>query len=250
MSKLVYVLPVHNEEKVLVANVGRLTSYLERWPGAEVFLVENGSKDASWALSQSLEDEGKGGGDGKSGGARVSAFQEPNAGIGYAYHRGLTEAVARFGPTPSRWAILTAADLPFGFSDLEAAMVSLPLPGARILMGSKAHPDSRVDTSTKRKIMSAAYRLARRAVIGMQVGDSQGSVFVRLDLASELLPKIEARGFFYSTELCHFAERAGETIIELPVVLEAQQRASTVRPARDGLAMARELFRLRAQERK
>ncbi|MBX3191369.1 MAG: glycosyltransferase family 2 protein [Labilithrix sp.] len=240
-SKLVYVLPVHNEEKVLAANVGRLTSYLERWPDAQVFLVENGSKDGSWELSRTLE-----GGTG----VQVRAFQEPNAGIGYAYHRGLAEAVEQFGPAPSRWAVLTAADLPFGFSDLEAAMVDLEGSAARILVGSKAHPQSQIDRSFKRKMMSAAYRLARRAAIGMRVGDSQGSVFLRLDLASALLPKIEARGFFYSTELCHFAERAGETIVELPVVLEEQQRESTVRPARDSLAMARELMRLRAHEKK
>jgi len=79
----------------------------------------------------------------------------------------------------------------------------------------------------------------------MNVGDSQGSVFLRLDLAAELISKVQARGFFYSTELCHYAERAGEEIVELPVVLEAAQRASTVRPGRDGFTMARELWRLR-----
>ena len=105
--------------------------------------------------------------------------------------------------------------------------------------------DSQADTGPKRRLMSSMYRMARRLVVGMQVGDSQGSVFVRLDLASQLVERIETRGFFYSTELCYFAEQAGETIIELPVVLEASQRASTVRPAADGLTMARELWRLR-----
>jgi glycosyltransferase involved in cell wall biosynthesis len=239
MSRLVYVLPVHNEERLLVGNVTRLTSYLERLPGSEVFLVENGSRDASWDLARRLASDITG------SHVPVRAFREPNAGIGHAYHRGLVEALDRLGPSASLWAVLTGADLPFGSSDLEAALIALERSDSRILVGSKAHPDSQADTGPKRRAMSAMYRVARRLAVGMKVGDSQGSVFVRLDLAAELVPRIEARGFFYSTELCHFAERAGETIVELPVVLEASPRASTVRPAADGLTMARDLWRLR-----
>jgi glycosyltransferase involved in cell wall biosynthesis len=231
MIELVYVVPVHNEERVLADNVARVTKYLERFPGAEVYLVENGSSDASWSVAQGL--------------AGVRAFREEAAGIGHAYHRGLTEALARFGASASRWAVLTAADLPFGFSDLEAALVALGRSPARILMGSKAHRQSEVDRAVPRRVMSVAYRAARRAVLGMRVGDSQGSVFLRLDLAAELAPKIQARGFFYSTELCHYAERAGETIVELPVVVQPGERRSTVRPLRHGLEMARQLWELR-----
>lgn len=237
MNKLVYVLPVHNEEKVLEANVARVVAHLDRYPDAEVFLVENGSKDASWALAEALEKA--------SGAVPVRAFQEPNAGIGYAYHRGLLEALARFGPTPDRWAILTAADLPFAFTDLDAATVHLERATSRMLMGSKAHPDSAANMGPKRRLMSFVYRSARRAVLGMRVGDSQGSIFVRLDLAGAIVPKITSRNFFYSTELCHYAERLGERIIELPVVLEEEKRASTVRPWKHGSEMARQLWALR-----
>lgn len=239
MTGLVYVLPVHDDETILAENVARLVSCVSRHPGTEVFLVENGSKDASWRIAQEIEASTRDG--------AVRAFREENAGIGYAYHRGLEEALARFGPSKDRWAILTASDLPFGFSDLEAALSHLGRPDARILMGSKAHPDSRANTGTLRRAMSYTYRAARRAIVGMRVGDSQGSVFLRLDLAAELAPKIESRNFFYSTELCHFAERAGETIVELPVVLAESRRPSTVKPWRDSTTMARQLLALRNQ---
>ncbi len=243
VSQPIYVLPVHNEEHVIVENVRRLASHLEGIAGAEVFLVENGSRDASWALAQELERASKG------KPVPVHAFRESSAGLGYAYHRGLTEALARFGADKTRWAVLTAADLPFGFSDLESAREWIDASGARILMGSKAHRLSRANTGAKRKVMSAVYRAARRMALGMTVADSQGSVFLRLDLAAELIPRIEARGFFYSTELCHFAERAGEVIVEVPVVLEPSRRASTVRPVKDASEMARQLWHLRSRER-
>ena len=64
-------------------------------------------------------------------------------------------------------------------------------------------------------------------------------------LAAELTPKMESRGFFYSTELCHHAERLGETILELPVTLEESKRASTVRPVKHGTEMLRQMWELR-----
>lgn len=244
MKPLVYVLPVHNEEKILAAHVDRLTSYLERFRGARVLLVENGSRDESWRISQELAEQTAV----SATSVPVLAFREESAGIGYAYHRGLTEAIAATTDLAGTWAVLTAADLPFGFSDLEAALIAMDQASSRILMGSKAHSDSVVETSPKRQVMTAVYRLARRMVLDMRVGDSQGSVFLRLDLAKELLPRIESRNFFYSTELCYFAERAGETIIELPTVMEGGEgakRASTVKPLRDGTNMAKQLWQLR-----
>ncbi|MBI5773521.1 MAG: glycosyltransferase family 2 protein, partial [Verrucomicrobia bacterium] len=48
----------------------------------------------------------------------------------------------------------------------------------------------------------------------------------RAKTARELAPKIASRDFFWSTEFTYYAERAGLKIIEVPVELEEQQRAS------------------------
>lgn len=239
MATVLYVLPVHNEESVLRANVERLCRRIAEYPGAHVLLVENGSRDASWALCQELA------GADFDRRVRVLAFREEAAGMGFAYDRGLREALALHGPSTNHYAVLTAADLPFGFSDLGSASRHLARGEARILMGSKAHQASEGTRGPERRAMTFAYRMIRRATVGMRVGDSQGSIFVRLDLAAELAPKIKARDFFYTTELCFFAERAGETIVEMPVVLEEEKRKSTVRPLRDGTRMLHQLIALR-----
>ncbi len=241
-NSFLYVLPVHNEASILASNVARARAFLERFPGSEVYAVENGSKDDSWPIAEAIEQSAP------AHGTPFRAFRELQAGIGYAYHRGMTEAVTRFGPSASTWAVLTASDLPFGFSDLEGAWGRIERAQSRILMGSKAHPLSHIKTSPKRRLMTEAYRVARRVALGMRVGDSQGSVFVRLDLAAELLPRIASRGFFYSTELCYFAERLGESIVELPVTPDPVLRASTVRAFRDGVSMLGELVRLRKEQ--
>lgn len=237
MASVLYVLPIHNEESVLRANVLRLCERVSGLPGAEVYLVENGSKDSSWQLCQELA--------GTHRGVRVVAFSERSAGMGWAYDRGLREALAVHGPSKDHYAILTAADLPFGFSDLDAASGAIARAQEPILMGSKAHPKSVGTRGFKRRAMTLTYRAVRRVVAGMRVGDSQGSIFVRLDLAAKLAPLTRSRDYFYTTEICFFAERAGETIVEMPVTLEEEKRESRVRPLRDGRRMATQLLELR-----
>ncbi len=78
----------------------------------------------------------------------------------------------------------------------------------------------------------------------MRTGDSQGSIFMRMDVVKRFLDLVVSRDFFYSTELVFHAERLGHPIVELPVTVAPEARASTVRPLRDGSAMMLALFRL------
>lgn len=243
VPKLVYIIPVHNEEAILASKLEPLIDYLaaSEYPAAEVLLVENGSTDASWAIAQELERDTP---------VRVRAFTEPNAGIGYAYDRGLREAIELFGPSTERFAVLTAADLPFGTSDLEAARKRMESQSARMLMGSKAHPDTEIELTPLRQLTTLGYKMARRVVVGMRVGDSQGSMFVRLDLAADIVTQVTARDFFYSTEFCYRVERGGNTIIEVPIKVVPEVRPSTVRPLKHGSQMAVALWGLRREKPK
>jgi dolichyl-phosphate beta-glucosyltransferase len=232
---LTYVLPVHNEAAILADNVARLRGELSRHPGSRILLVENGSHDGSAAVAKGLE--------GVAESVSVHAFSLPTAGIGHAYHRGLHEALVMDGADPSRHVVLTAADLPFSFTDLEQALPHLTDATAPILIGSKAHPQSTVHVSSERAIATRVYRGLRRTVAGMRTGDSQGSIFLRMDVVDRLVDLVVSRDFFYSTELVFHAERLGIPIIELPVTVAPEVRASTVRPLRHGSAMMMALLR-------
>jgi dolichyl-phosphate beta-glucosyltransferase len=241
--RLTYLIPVHNEEPTLAPAVDRLVERLASFPEASIFLLENGSRDRSWPLCQRLAA-------GEHHGVTVRAFREPSAGLGHALHRGLVESLAAGAARPTdTWAILTAADLPFGFTDLDAALPDMSRPdGPRMLVGSKAHRDSVTGGDVKRRLGSVAYRTMRHLVAGMRTADSQGSIFVRLDLAAALAPRVAARDFFFSTELVFLAERLGEGVREVPIVLEPARRNSTVRFLRDGTAMLRQLTALTVRE--
>jgi hypothetical protein len=141
--------------------------------------------------------------------------------------------------------LLTAADLPFGFSDLDAAMALDPCPA--VVIGSKAHPASVVETGHRRRVLSSGFRSLRRRLLGLEVGDSQGSIIIDRELAQTLLPSLRADGYFIATELLTRASRQGVQPVEVPVVYRAPRADSKVHPLRDSWETLRELLALRAQ---
>jgi glycosyltransferase involved in cell wall biosynthesis len=237
--KLSWILPVHNNADTITANVVRLEAQTRQFEQSEIVLVENGSRDASWTVCEGLQTEGNE--------VDIRAYREASAGIGFAYARGLAELEAQHGPDPMRWAILTGSDLPFGFTDLDAALPLMEAGRVAVIAGSKAHRESQAYAGWKRHIMSRTFRILRRVIVGMVTGDSQGSFFVRLDVAIELAHKIASRDFFYTTELVHYAERLEGGVVEVPVIVEPSQLVgiTTVKPLKHGSAMLKQLVALR-----
>lgn len=240
--QLTYLIPVHNEEPTLPAVVARLVARMALQPNAAIFLLENGSRNLSWEVCQELA--------GTSSGVLVAAFREPVAGLGHALHRGIVEALRAGGSLDERWVVMTAANLPFGFSNLDAAWPAMTRAGGpRLIVGSKAHRESAGDGGDwRRAVASQTYRGLRRVLAGMQTADSQGSLLLRLDLARSLVERIRSRDFFFSTEVVFLAERMGESVLEVPVKLEPQRRSSTVRFLRDSTAMFGQLAALARRE--
>ncbi|MGE3974229.1 MAG: glycosyltransferase [Bdellovibrionales bacterium] len=237
--QIAYIVPVHNDAESLHLCIEQLQEQTKTLPNTFTVLVENGSQDSSFQVAHKLANESS---------MPIHVFSEKNAGIGYAYHRGMEEALKIWDQTSDLWMILTASDLPFTFSDLRQFLTwyksHSPLP-TRMAMGSKAHPRSVLNNSFSRRLMTGTYRLARKTMLGMKTKDSQGSVFLHATLAKELLPKIASRNFFYSTELVYYAEQKGEVVEELPVVIAEAIRPSTVRPLKDGSRMFLQIMELK-----
>lgn len=224
-----YLVPIYNEEAVLADTARAIVARLAARPGSEVILVENGSTDRSpqlvdeLAVALSTRD------------VRVVASHSAK-GYGNAMRQGIDLATADL-------LVITAADLPFGFSDLDEALALQPRPA--LMIGSKAHPRSLVAVSLKRKVMSSGFRMLRQLCLGLRVGDSQGTILVDRELAQRIRPQLASADFFFSTELISFATRLGVDPIELPVDYRHPRPGSTVRPVHDGLRMARAVFELR-----
>lgn len=231
-TRLTYVLPVHNQERVLRESVQRLVAGLQEFAGSEVILVENGSTDASPAICADMARAHA------TGPVSVIAAQSAQ-GLGHALRRGIELARGEV-------LVLTAADLPFGFTDLDAYLHADPHP--RLAIGSKAHPASRTHVPLTRRAMSEGFRLLRRAVLGLRVRDSQGTILIDATLARALAPRLQCGDFLISTEIVAWAVRLGTTPLELPITYTAGS-GSTVSPVRDSVRMGRGLLALRRRLR-
>ena len=226
--RITYVLPVHNQEHIIATSVERLLARLHAFPGSEVILVENGSTDASPQLCAQLADASAG------DGVAVRVARSAT-GMGNALRRGIAVASGDI-------LVLSAADLPFGFTDLDALLATVPRP--RLAIGSKAHRRSRTRIPALRRTMSEAFRLLRFAVIGLRVRDSQGTILIDAQLAREIAPHLRCGDFLISTEIVAWGARLGATPVELPITYRATS-GSTVSPIGDSVRMARGLFSLR-----
>ena len=230
--RITYVVPVHNQEQTLPDTVPKLAQRLAEHPGSEIVLVENGSTDRSMAVCVELA-------------ARLNTRDvgvravSSARGMGNALRRGMQLARGDL-------IVLTASDLPFGFTDLDAYLALPAKP--RLAIGSKAHPASQVHAPLLRRLMSDVFRRLRIALVGLRTGDSQGTILIDAALARRLLPHLRCGDFLFSTELVCWAQRDDVEAMELPITYSAGP-GSTVSPLRDSLRMGLGLLALRRRLR-
>lgn len=236
------VIPVHNDQSSIASSVDQFLEYIRKFslPKVNIILVENGSRDSSAQVIQRLAETVK-----PESGLTIKALSGLPAGIGYAYHAGMDDAL-RNSSDSGHWIMLTASDLPFGSSDMEQFFGMQPLdPDVRIWIGSKAHKDSRVKRGWKRSLVTWLFRTIRRALLGITTGDTQGVFFINAETARHLGPMIVSRGFFYTTELTALAEWLDIGIKEIPVIYAGEQRPSSIRFFKHGTDVLKSMLELR-----
>ena len=220
---------MHNSAAVIARTLERWSAFFTSGNN-ELILVENGSTDLTWPLVNDLATD--------TAHLKIIIIQS-DKGMGNALRAGIA---ASHGSQ----ILLSADDLPFDFDDLEAASKLDPLPP--VVIGSKAHSESRVTRARTRHIFTSSFRALRTLVLRSEVGDSQGTVLVHGDWARAMNERFTESGFLFTTQLIFAAEAQKLQIVEVPVRLshEHQPKKSTVRWA-DTWRMGTGLLRLRSQ---
>ncbi|HVH47777.1 MAG TPA: glycosyltransferase [Labilithrix sp.] len=167
----------------------------------------------------------------------VRFLDTTDKGIGAGYKLGIREAREEF-------VILSADDLPFGWTDI-VAFEAAGRPDFAI--GSKAHRDSQLATVTKmRRVSSLTFLTLRRLLLGWTTpGDSQGSFILRTSVAKSLLPDLVYDHYLCSLELATLHLKRGGRVVEVPVSAEDNPHPSSVSVLSDGWRMTKELVELR-----
>jgi glycosyltransferase involved in cell wall biosynthesis len=197
------VVPVKNEQHDLEPSVTRLVGYVRNaFPfTTRVTIADNGSTDGTWPEACALE-------------ARfpeVRAVHLDLPGRGRALHQVWSSSDAE---------VLAYMDVDLS-TDLNALLplVAPLLSGhSDVAIGSRLAHGSRVVRGLKREIISRCYNLLLRITLGVRFSDAQcGFKAIGAYQATQLLPLVEDRGWFFDTELLVIAERAGLRIHEVPV---------------------------------
>jgi dolichyl-phosphate beta-glucosyltransferase len=194
--------------------------------GLEIVVVDDGSRDgtADAALV---------------GGADQVVVHPHNRGKGAAVRSGV--AAAR-----GRTVAFTDADLSYSPDQLLAVIGAVEA-GWDVAVGSRRHPQTTTvqGAGTVRDLGSRVINLVTMAVLLSRPHDTQcGLKAFRSDVASALFGLAQVDGFAFDIELLHLVERHELSLTEVPVRLVSAER-STVRVARDGLRLLRDVWRIR-----
>ena len=232
MNNFIFIIPLYNKSKIIGNTVELLKfKFNNSNENAKFLFVENGSTDDSYNKILSLTESDN----------RFEVIRS-NKGLGAALREGM-KYVNESLQTKDSILILTGADLPFGFSDLDNYLVDKSAKKYDIYIGSKAHNLSQIKRAFSRKTMSKIFNFLIRLFFKVNIGDTQGTYIINLNNVNllNILPKSD--NFFATAEICIKAIKSGYKVLEIPIIfMELDQDRSTVRVVRDTLEIFKEMI--------
>ena len=199
------VIPVFNEEAILVSNTERLLAFLDGLGREyEIIIGSNGSTDSTTAIGVDLDRRSK----------RVSFFHLPDRGVGLAFR----EFVER-----ARYPFLVSADMDLSV-DLRFIPEALALLETNdIVVGSKKL--GKQERSFLRKFGSDLFLRIAKLLLGMAYEDySIAAKAYRVETLRRFADRINA-GSSYVLEICFLTQRSGGRVVQIPVSCEDWRRS-------------------------
>lgn len=220
------VIPAFNEESGIAEALRRLLTVLDTDGRTyEVLVVSDGSTDETASVANGVSHP------------NVSVFEySPNRGKGFALKVGIDK-------TTYPLVLFTDGDLDLDPSVLPSWLSILDHDEADAVVGSKVHPDSRVEYPWSRRMLSRAFRWLTRLLVGLDLGDTQtGMKILKRDVMADAARDTDSDGFAFDLELLVRMNDEGARIVEAPVILDFDF-TSTVKISA-GLAAVRDLIRV------
>jgi glycosyltransferase involved in cell wall biosynthesis len=216
---LTVVLPVLNEEAILADHVREVRERLRSdFPGGGWLIVvaDSASDDRTPQIASALVEAWP----------EVRHVRTPERGKG----RGIR---AGWEAYPAAVNVFMDADLATDLSALRP-LVEAVRGGAAMAVGSRFHAASKVKRSLFRKVVSQAYRLLIKRRLGLVTDDAPcGFKAVSGEVLRRILPEVRDDRWFFDTELLVRTERAGLSVVVLPVRwVERPGRVTRVNVAR------------------
>lgn len=219
MAKILLVMPVYNEERILEESISKLVEYTSKniHHDLQIMIADNASTDNTARLGKKLEERYK----------KVRYLFLKIKGRGYA----LKYCWTHFN-----------ADI-YSYCDIDLSTDSSCLKklfdgiinGNDIVVGNRFARGSRVKRGLSRTLLSHGYSRLIRLYFKTSIQDFQcGFKAINKRVAKRIVPKIESTNWFFDTELLLFAEsKKAYKILQIPVIwtenMENSPRKSKVK---------------------
>lgn len=198
---LTIIIPVYNEEAILVRSVTALTEALEPLElDYELLICENGSTDSTAALARALMAEHPQ--------IRLESLSE--ASYGGALRHGIARACGSL-----------VAIFNIDFWDVAFLQQALELlQSCDLVVGSKAASGSRDSRPFFRRLITRSFTFSLRILFGFQGTDTHGIKAFRADRVVPVVQACETNDEIFDTEIILRAQQAGLCLCEIPVSVQ------------------------------
>ena len=195
------ILPAYNERDRIGKTIKCLSDILKKMGASyEIIVVDDGSTDGTGRVVQRFGNRS----------VKLISYGR-NEGKGYALRRGFMESSGRY-------VVFMDSDM-----DVDPSQVKLylrTLERADVVIGSKWHPKSRVETSFLRKFLSRSFYALAKLLVGIRVSDTQvGLKAFRREGLEKIMKMQLVKRYAFDVELLALASLLKLRIVELPVNL-------------------------------
>ncbi len=204
-SNLSVVVPVFNEAENIVKNLDFLISEVEPYfLNYEILVVNDGSTDATTQVLQGYSRP------------KVRIINIPqNRGKGNAVREGFRQASGDY-------ILFIDGGMELHPREIRVFLVLMALYNADVVLGSKRHPQSKVDYPALRRFLSLIYQKLVKRLFGLDVTDTQvGIKLFRREVIQAILPSLRIDRYGFDLEILALAKNKGfDVFLEAPIQLD------------------------------
>lgn len=129
-----------------------------------------------------------------------------------------------FRQCSGEYVVFLDADMELHPAQLQTFFDIMRLDEADVVIGSKRHPNSRLNYPLQRKIISSVYFFLIKIFFGLPIKDTQtGLKLFKYEVLKRVFPRILVKAFGYDLEILVNVHQLGYRIAEAPIVLDTQR---------------------------
>ena len=208
-EKLSVIIPVYNEEKILEHNIEVVKTTLDDLGcNYEIIAIDDGSSDKSYEVLKKIERQ------------NVNIVVKRNS-KNFGKGRALKKA---FKYARGDLIVWLDADLDLHPFQIKILYDIMALDNADIVIGSKMHPNSKLNYPCHRRIFSLGYYCFIRILFNLPCHDTQTGIKIfKREALAKVFPRILVKKFAFDLEVLVNAHKLGFKIVEAPIVLDSKR---------------------------